>query len=221
MKKTFILTFALLLAFVVSHAQTEKGTQTVGLNLHFPQSDSKGVWINPFDQSSTSNDNHLNYFGIGPTYSYFIANNLDLGADLNYSNLSESYPPTNSPIAQSNKSYGGSVFLRKYFMYKDKIGLRVGPSLSYTRTNQVTTYAPQQAFYNENSKTNTWDIGAQAALVYYPTKHLGLSAVLAYIDYADARTNSGSQGWTTSKNTYLGFINNGLSLSAFYSFGGK
>ncbi len=45
MKKTLVLIAALLLASVVSHAQTEKGNQTLGLNLGFSYSKTSGVNI--------------------------------------------------------------------------------------------------------------------------------------------------------------------------------
>jgi hypothetical protein len=80
MKKTFVLIAALLLASVISHAQTEKGNQTLGLNLGFSSQTSTGINVNPFDHSATDAGNKSTSFNTGPVYSYFIANKLDIGA---------------------------------------------------------------------------------------------------------------------------------------------
>jgi len=223
MKKKLILTFALLLAFVVSHAQTEKGTQTIGINLQYLHSDQGGSVISPVDNSVTSAGFKYTNFNIGPLYSYFIANNLDLGASISYQNNQDSYPAnSNSAMSKStSKSIGGAIYLRKYFMYKDVIGLRVGPMLRYSHGTGTETYFPAYVAYNQNSKSDFTNIGLQAELVYYPTKHIGLSAMLANAGFSHQSTSNGNQGRQSYNDSYLNLINNGLSLSAFYSFGGK
>jgi hypothetical protein len=223
MKKTFILTFALVLAFVVSHAQTEKGTQTIGVNLQYLHLDQSGSIIYPFSNSSTDVGFKSTSLAVGPAYSYFVANNLDLGVSVSYQNYQSSYPDDSNSLTSksTNESIGGSIYLRKYFMYKNIIGLRVGPMFSYNHGTGSTIYFPVNAAYDQHSKFDNYNFGLRAELVYYPTKHIGLSAMLANVGYSYQDTKDNNQGSQTSKSTYLNFINDGLSLSVFYSFGGK
>lgn len=223
MKKTFILTFALLLAFVVSHAQTEKGTQTVGLNIQFNQSNANGgvADINGTLINETVKSNAIT---IGPQYSYFISDKLDLGGSFSYTGNSRTDPSNGafSSEKQTNKSYGAMVFLRKYLMFADKFGVRAGPVFGYTHTNNSLVYTPAGNGYNDMyGKENSYTLGLTGELVYYPSKHLGFSATLANLGYNHAHTDNGGEGTQTSNEFYLNLINSGLSLSVFYSFGGK
>src|SRR3978361_780186 len=114
MKKTLVLIAALLLASVVSQAQTEKGNQTLGLNLGFYYNKSSGVSINPYDNSSTDAGSKNTSFNIGSAYSYFIADKLDLGASLSYGQSSYTYPQIINNIQKQNSyAFFGSVYLRK------------------------------------------------------------------------------------------------------------
>ena len=84
MKKSIFLIAVFLLAAVMSQAQTEKGTQTLGLNAYFEYSKTNVVNINPYDNSVNSQNNKSTGFNIGPVYSYFIADKLDIGGSLSY-----------------------------------------------------------------------------------------------------------------------------------------
>ena len=217
-----MLTFALLLAFAVSHAQTEKGTQTVGLDLQYLHENGNGSQVTT-NNTTTPTAKYSN-FNIGPQYSYFISDKLALGGTLSYGNSSNSALTGNGVLTfqeQTNKSYGGSVYLRKYLLYNDMLGLRVGPQFYYTHTNSSSAYVSGQDISNQSGSGNNYSLGLTAELVYYPTKHLGLSAMLANVGYSYYKTSDDASGSQTSKNTYLNFINSGLSLSVFYSFGGK
>src|ERR1700704_3382185 len=105
MKKALILFAVLLFSAVVSHAQTEKGNQTLGLNLGFSYAKGSGVSINPFDGSSSNTGYKTTTFTVGPAYSYFLADKLDLGVSLSYGTSTSNYPPTvNNQSKQA--SYG-------------------------------------------------------------------------------------------------------------------
>jgi len=219
MKKTLLLIAVLFLTALVSQAQTEKGSQTLGADLGFTYLKSTGVTVNPYDNSVYNANNESTRFNIGPSYSYFIGNKLDLGASLSYSQNTYSYPPGNNLEKQSQRDFGGAIYLRRYFMFQEKIGLRAGPRVGYYRDINKTTYGPSNAIYNGDTKTDNFVGGLNLDLVYYPSKHLGLTASLANLYYTRSKSDSGTQGHANGGSFNASFINDGLSLSIFYAFG--
>jgi hypothetical protein len=215
MKKTIFLIAAFLLAAVVSQAQTEKGTQTLGLNLGFGYNKANGIATTPYDNTSSNMSSKSTSFSIGPDYSYFIADKLDIGTSLSYSTNTYNYPYQQYSLQkQSAYSYGGIIYLRKYFMYNDKFGLRAGPYAGYTRSDSKSINADPT--YNSDSKTDSYQAGVNLELVYYPAKKLGFSAMLANLNYAHYKTDMGIMGHTSADNLNMMFINNGLDISIFY-----
>ena len=209
-----------MLASLASHAQTEKGTQTFGLDLGFSSNKSNIFNVNPVDNSTSSVNSKTTNFNIGPDYSYFITDKLDIGTSLSYGKGTTNSDATYNPTKQSSYAYGGTIYIRKYFMYQNKIGLRAGPYAGYTRSDYKTIYPNDMAIYSEDSKTDNFNAGVKLELVYYPSKCLGVSAMLADVDYNHSKTNSGNQGHSSSDDVNVALINN-LSLSVFYAFGGK
>lgn len=221
MKKILVLIPAFLLAFQISKAQTEKGSQTLGINLQFShqQSTTNNV-VSGFD-SYDSNTKSTNY-SFGPVYSYFIADRLDIGVSpyFNYNKFDIKY--TNPQVTGTNqvmKQYGANIFLRKYFMFTDKLGLRTGPYLGYFRyRNQIIN---EGIVPSGPANSNNYVAGANADLVFYPTKKLGFSASLANVNYQHSVQKDGSKKAGDADNFNASFVNNGLAISVFYVFGGK
>jgi hypothetical protein len=120
------------------------------------------------------------------------------------------------PATQTSYNFGGIVYLRKYIMFKDMIGLRVGPYIGYNTNDAKYEYyqAPTQ-----DTKTNYFNAGGRLELVYYPSKRLGLSTYLASLDYNHYTANSGVNGHQSGDNFYLNVISSGLAISVFYTFG--
>jgi hypothetical protein len=222
MKKTLFLIAAMVLAFTLSHAQTEKGNQTLGLNLGFGYSkDNSSVTI-PTDFSTVTETTKQTSFNIGPAYSYFIADKLDLGGNLNYGTSTENFSPVPNYLSKlSSYNFGGTVYLRKYFMYQDKIGLRAGPYLGYNKLNSKAFYNGSSTGANQDNTTNRFSAGMRLELVYFPAKSLGFSAGLASLDYGHYKTDGGTQGKSSGDNIDLNLVSNGLSFSVFYVFGSK
>ena len=229
MKKILILVAAFLCAYQFSSAQTEKGNQTLGVNLGFGYN--KYSFFNTSDQSSTNTSSKVTTFNIGPSYSYFIADKLDLGASLSYQALTNNInndaggaPYTNGPNKQTNNNFEGTIYLRKYFLYANKIGVRTGPYVGYSRNDQKSAWADPNTGNNSNSVTNGYEAGAKLDLVYYPSTHLGVTATLANLEYQhytvknDYATNSEKQN---GNSVNLSLINNGLTVGVFYVFGNK
>lgn len=216
MKKILFLIPAFLLAFQISKAQTEKGSQTLGVNADFVYQKSS--------HASSGSDNLISKntsWGIGPSYSYFIADKLDIGASLGYSHINLDNSTQSYPSTQHQNDYSASVFLRKYFMYNDKFGIRTGPYVGYDRYNTKSTYPDNGNVGDNSSKTDTYNAGINLGFVYYPSKNIGFAANLANLSYSHSKTNTGASGHDSADNVNLNFISNNLGLSVFYVFGGK
>lgn len=218
MKKLLILA-AIFASAQMAHAQTEKENQTLGVNLQFSHSTSKGVSINPYDNAVTNIDQKYTQFAVGPNYSFFVADKLDLGASLLYTNTNNVNGEGYYPYQQKDHSYGGTIYMRKYFMYQNKVGIRTGPYLGYNHSYLKSTNSPVNAINDRTQKTNSYGGGVNLELLFYPVKQLGVSLMLANVNYNHYKSDSGNQGKTDGDSVNASFINNGLGLSVFYVFG--
>jgi len=227
MKKSLFLITAFLFAFQLSNGQTEKGTQNLGANFGFDYGSSNDLLIYPNQTpivTQTANSKRTN-FVIGPNYSYFIADKLDIGINFSYGSSSnttstENLATTNDnyPVKQSSYNVGGNIFIRKYFMYENKIGFRTGAYLGYDNGDSKTTYSSVYTTSNYNSLTSDYYGGVKVDLVYYPVRKLGVSATIANLQYSHYKFNNETFGNQSQNNVGFGFINNNLSLSVFYVF---
>jgi hypothetical protein len=220
MKKILFLIPAFLLAFQISKAQTEKGSQTLGVNLNFSYQKSDNLSISPSDHSTQTLLDKNTLFGIAPTYSYFVANKLDVGVTLGYDYQKFDHSDQFYPQIRRQHDYSASLFLRKYLMYNDKFGIRTGPYLTYARYDTKNTY-PTNSSSNDSSKSDSYLAGVNLGLVYYPSKCLGFAATLADVSYSHTKTNYAANGHGTSDNVNFNFINNNIGISVFYVFGAK
>lgn len=220
MKKALLLIAVLFLTALISHAQTDKGSQSLGLNLGFNYNKSGGIYVNPYDNSITPAGGKNTSFNIGPSYSYFIADKLDLGASLSYgqSRVTNANVQT-YPEKQSSYGFNSSIYLRKYLMFGDKLGMRFGPYFGFEKGDNKSTYLGSNALYNEDSKQTEYSIRARLEFVYYPSKKLGFSAYLASVDYSHTKFDNGNFGHTSDDNVDFSLVNNALSFSVFYAFG--
>lgn len=221
MKKALLLIAVLFLTTLVSHAQTEKGSQTVGLNLGFAYSKGNTFVTDPNSGGYYRGTNQTTNFNIGPTYSYFIADKTDIGGYFSYSlnNINYPYYP-NSLSKTSTHGYAGGVFLRKYFVFGNKIGIRTGPYLDYNRIDNHTIYQPTISVNNIYSNlTEAGDIGMLVDLVYFPVKQLGVTAHIASLAFSHYNTHDSFADSSSGNGVNFNLINNSLSLSVFYAFG--
>jgi len=223
MKKQLLAVAALALTLQLANAQTEQGKQNIGLNLGFTtfSNNNNAVPTPPTGgvQNSTNKYTNLN---IGPDYSYFIANNLDLGVALSYSHQKQDDTNLGYGSSQTNDGYGANIYLRKYVLYNNKFGFRTGGRFGYTHNNSKYNYnSGGSVLTNTETKTNQYYGGLLFDLVYYPTTKLGFAATLANATYNHSNSDSGTNGTGSSNAFNFNFINSGLGLSVFYAFGGK
>ncbi len=220
MKKALLLIAVLLLTTLISLAQTEKGSQTLGLNLGLTYSKGSTFTTDPNTGGYYKGATQTTVFNIGPTYSYFIADKTDIGGYFSYSLSNVSYPYyPNSLSKASAHAYAGGVFLRKYYMFGNKIGIRTGPYLDYNRVDNHTIYQPAIPGNNINSNlTQTGDIGMLLDLVYYPVKHLGFTARIANLAFSHYATHDSFADSSSGNGVNFNLISSALSLSVVYAF---
>jgi hypothetical protein len=219
MNKKIILILAAIFGTIAAKAQTEKGNQFLGGNIGFGTGSNSMVYTNSYNTNGT---NKTTSFSIGPTYSYFIVNNLDLGAGLSYSTSHTNYaydtPPV-SPDVQNTvgnyRSYSAGVYLRKYFLF-NKFGFRTGPFANYSNSRSNTDFTDQTNNYSQNYYNINAGVGLD--LVYFPTKRIALTAGLASLDF-NHEDNKQLQEHDTSNSFQFNFINSGLEFTVLYCFG--
>ena len=217
MYKKLLLVFLSIIAINAAQAQTEKDNQSLGLNfgLSTNNSNTRTLNYNTNNYDTEVKGKQKNY-SISPTYSYFIADKLDVGLAVGYSYSSNKYDNSSfSPQDQSGKSFFSSINVRKYFLYDNKIGIRTGPYLSYQRLSQSYTYSSNsQLNYNTNSNVYTGGVGID--FVYYPLKKLGLAATMGNLNYSHQNTTGNTDGTYNSFNLVFA---NSLIFSVNYVFG--
>jgi hypothetical protein len=220
----FILSVAMLLVAATSQGQTQKGSQLLGgfLNLTTGKGTTTEYGGIAGSKPVISN-NKLNNFGIGPSYSYFIADNLDLGANGGYSSQKESSNYMGAGTdAEKQNGYNYAVYLRKYFLYENKVGFRMGPYASY---QYIKSSAGNAASITGLEKTTNKDFSAGIGFdfIYFPTHHLGLAATLGTLSYSHVLHSEFEGDQLTIEDKDHGFglnlANSNLALSVFYSFG--
>jgi hypothetical protein len=227
MKKNLIVCAALLFAFKISYAQTEKGTQTLGLDFGAGRSTDNQTIINPSAPSTEAIGTATTNFSFGPSYSYFIADKLDVGASLSYQATGQTYTApyaadnSGYPTKYSNKNFDASVYIRKYYLYKNMIGFRTGAYFMYSYGTDRQTYIGTYAASSSNGTNHNYDAQVRLDLVYYPSKHLGVSANIASAGYSWYKGNGVNEVNSNGDDASVRFVSDGLQLSVFYVFGGK
>ncbi len=219
MKKLSMLIVLLLLFVKAAHSQTQKGDQSLGLSLAFYSNSGNYNYQNqtPISYGETNSTS----FVTNPTYSYFIADKLDIGASVGFGTQTSTQNDQSVDELTKNitKSYNSSIYLRKYFLVNNKIGIRTGPYLLYQYTNSNVTYVPASSnFANYDVTTRNLQAGINADFVYYPSKKVGLAVNLGSLSYNHQQYGTPPQN-NTDSGVSLQFLTSNLMLSAFYVFG--
>lgn len=214
MYKKLLLIILSVITLQAAKAQTEKGSQNLGATFGVSVNNSNNQYFNNFDNTLSANSKgKLTTYNVSPDYSYFIADKLDIGASIGYSYSNQKFDPAlNTQIQQKNTSYSGTIFLRKYFLFDNKIGIRTGPYLDYVNNKQTFVYSNNQNNYNSKG----YGGGINMDFVYYPAKNIGLAAGLANLNYQHQKYTGDSRGDADVFN--FNFVNH-LNLSVYYVFG--
>jgi hypothetical protein len=193
MYKKLLLAFVSIIALQTAKAQTEKGSQMLGASFGVTTSKTNYSNFDPSTNTYINNNNaKITSYSFSPNYSYFIADKLDIGVAVGYSRLKQENNSYNAfPQSQTGNTFYSGVFLRKYFLYENKIGIRTGPNLSYQRSGQKLVFdANSTTAYHSTS----FGAGVGLDLVYFPVKRLGLTALLGNINYNHQKYSGDTQG---------------------------
>jgi len=215
MKKIILVVLLCGTAIQTSFAQTEKGSQNIGVSF--------GVYTNNSTASGTDYNTGIvtdyksknTSYSIAPSYSYFVADKLDIGITAGYSYYNSNYDTYYaSAIKQTDQKYTGGIFLRKYILFKDKIGIRTGPIFEYSKNTQKanqTLLSGEQTHFERNYET--YSGGVRLDVVYFPIKKIGLAASVGNIYYSHQKAYGNDHG--TSDSFQASFVN-GLYFSFYY-----
>ncbi|WP_419700461.1 hypothetical protein [Mucilaginibacter sp. NFX135] len=214
MYKKLLLVVLSVITLQAAKAQTEKGNQQLGATFGISVTNSNTRSVDLDNNISDNSKGKLTSYSISPSYSYFIADKLDIGASVGYQSSNQKYDPFySSQVQQQSKSFSATIFLRKYFLFDNKIGIRTGPYVGYQQQKQRYVYTSNES---SNYDSDSYSGGVNMDLVYYPSKHIGLAAALANLSYQHQKFTGNSLG---NANTFsLNFVNSFI-LSAYYAFG--
>jgi hypothetical protein len=213
-KKLSFLLLALLASIAV-HAQTQKGSQLLGGNFSVDHSTSNGTTY--YQGTQVSSNSKTNTFNIGPSYSYFLSDNLSLGAHLGYGHShGDSFIPAGSTESNSN-DYFGSISLQKYFLFDSKIGIRTGPYAQYGKSKGTSTSSYPDSYYSYETSSKNFAAGISLDFVYFPVSKIGLMASLGSLSYSQAKYTNPADAQKASS-LGLSFLNS-PSFSVYYVLG--
>jgi hypothetical protein len=220
MKKLSISIALCLLVLQAVNAQNQKGDQTLGLGLGFNANNESFNYLGNNQAVLDYTTSTSASISVNPNYSYFVANNLEVGISVGLGNgtYNNNDRTANLLTKETDKNYSGSVYLRKYILYKNKIGIRVGPYFTYQYFNTADIYTPGNIQPNYNFNGSNYHAGLIADFVYYPSKKIGLAVNMGNLSYNYGKTNTVDQS-TNTNGVNLQFLNNNLMFSAFYVFG--
>jgi hypothetical protein len=215
MYKKLLLAFVSIIAIQTAKAQTEKGSQMLGVSFGVNTSSSDTKYLDYNTNAFTNVHGKQTNYSIAPTYSYFVADKLDLGASVGYGKSKQDYGSIYNPSSIKSDAFTAGIYLRKYFLYENKIGVRTGPMFNYQhgKQNQYYSNNPES---NSEASSNTYSGGVGLDFVYFPVKRLGLTAVLGGLSYAHQDTKGTNP---STSNSFDASFANRFIFSINYAFG--
>jgi Outer membrane protein beta-barrel domain len=219
MKKTCtLLTLAAILSFSAT-AQIKKGAVLLGIDLGFNGSNFKQEFTgNEVKSSSTG-------FNVALLYGKAIKDNLFAGGSVSFS--SSSLKQGNPEVTQTIKSYGASVWTRKYFPV-------YGPLYAFVNGSLYSTIGNNENPNNNPSKTNSFGLGLgvypgvsiQLKQRFFLDASLDNLANIYYNRTSGETTNSGGNTVKQTSSSYgfstsLGNNSNPLQLGIRWIIPGK
>lgn len=211
MKLNLSLLVLALASISVARAQTEKGAKTLGFSVNYSTQKNYRDGIT---------EEKMTYFGIGPSFSFFVKDRLEIGTSLSYFHENRDYEGQNSYVsALKGQQFGLSVFLQKHIMLSEQFGIRTGPYASIFSGDSESSY-PTEPKREMTSKG--FRGGLNLGIEYFPVKNIGIAANLASLSYTHTKEEVKGTTETVSKINSFGLdVTNGLNLSIFLVFGAK
>lgn len=215
MYKKLLLAFVSIITIQTVKAQTEKGSQMLGVSFGVSTTSSNSKVIDYNTNALTNVHGSGTNYNIAPTYSYFIADKLDIGLSAGYSHEKQDYAGLYSPFNTVSNGFNAGISLRKYFLYDNKIGIRTGPVFNYQHGKSTQEY-PLNAQNSSEGTSNIYSGGLGLDFVYFPVKRLGLTAALGGLNYAHQDIKGTNP---STSNSFDASFANRFIFSINYAFG--
>lgn len=190
--KNIIIVIALLITVLPAFAQISKGTSTLGGNISFLRE--KNQYVYESQSFNSKSEFSSNILSLTPTYGYFIANNLCVGANVSTLFSHTTYPKTaNVPKLEGNsRSLGVGPLVRYYIPLDDKLYAfaTAGYTWFWTRSKNDGTVDGQFITTN-TSKSRYTTLDAGLGLSYFINPSVAVEAGFGYT-HARYKDNGGN-----------------------------
>jgi hypothetical protein len=223
MYKKHILLLAAIFGTLALKAQTNKGDQYLGGSSSFlAVNETTDYSQSPYSSISYTQKTKYHSISVGPVYGLFIANNLDIGVNLGYAHQKAEYAYSVNPYSNIEQSYQdnvyyGALYVRKYFLYNNKIGFRTGLYGEYEQVKSASKYADAGLTPDQFDNYRIQNAGLTFDAVYFPFRRFGLTSTIGTLGYTHLDTQ---QNYMHDKQDNFGWnLNSGLNVSFFYCFG--
>jgi len=221
MYKKHILLLAAVFGTLALKAQTNKGDQYLGGSSSFlAVNQTTDYSQSPYYPISYTQKTQSHLLRVGPVYGFFIANNLDVGINLGYAHEKTDY--TYSANSYSNTQYLGNIYygglyVRKYFLYDNKIGFRTGLYGEYEQIKSVSKSADANSAPDQFENYHLQNAGLTFDIVYFPFRRFGLTTTIGGLGYTHI---DDQQNYIHDKQNNFGwYLTSSLNVSFFYCFG--
>lgn len=221
MYKKHILLLAVVFGTLALKAQTNKGDQYLGGSSSFlAVNQTTDYSQSPYYPISYTQKTKVHLIRVGPVYGFFIANNLDVGVNLGYAHEKADY--TYSANSYSNTQYQGNIYygglyVRKYFLYNNKIGFRTGLYGEYEQVKSVSKSDDASSEPGQFENYHVQNAGLIFDVVYFPFRRFGLTTTIGGLGYTHI---DDQQNYMHDKQNNFGWnLTSSLNVSFFYCFG--
>lgn len=220
-----LLTLALLGATVqLSHAQSpiKAGTVALGGSINYTHSGEEISSSSGYGGSYTSNYSN-NTLTLSPAVSYFVADNLSIGADLNYTIQETMYKYTSNNSTPTYRDYTSlrlGPFVRYYKLLNDQFGFTGTLGAGYERDSQPSSNSAGNSI---TLKANGFYTALTPGLIFLPIPKLGIGASIGGLGYTrlnvkpESGTSSDYSDVTSTFGANFGLAQ--LTFSGTYFFG--
>ncbi|TGE14933.1 autotransporter outer membrane beta-barrel domain-containing protein [Hymenobacter elongatus] len=188
--KKFICAAALLGGTALTtHAQTTAGTVLLGGSFGF----ASGTTKNTSSFSTSAQETKSSSYSLAPRVGYFLADNLAVGLQLDFSRSKSKYTsaavPNQSAYNTESTSTGYQIgpFVRYYKMLGDKAGFYGQLMAGYSRSEGESTTETPFALHSEQ-KSKGYYASFTPGFVFFPTDKLGLEVSVGNLGYGSSTT---------------------------------
>ena len=210
MQKSLILLFILSVQCLVAQSDDKitvsKGTQNVELDFRFSAAKNDNAGF-----GSTSSD-ESKLFGISTTYGVAVADNLIVGAHLEYKyaeDVNTSY--STDQIENIERFYGFGIYAKKYWNLSDRFLINGRAGVDYGFSNISRGYTDGTLFR----------AGLRPGLTYFFTPHFALEGTFGFIGYTSTKLEDPDAGYdyySKNKSFDVQFGSSEISLGISYYF---